>query len=263
MELHCADSLEWMKTQPDKRFALTIGSPPYPKKFRRYHGGAFSKNLGSREWVDWMVNFTIEAVRITSNVVIWVANGCVNDGVYEPACEGLMWHMYQLGYATERPVVWHKNAPPNRRDWFGNDWEYCLAFRPKDSTRAFNWQAIATPPKFKSGGRFSQRDASGNRKVGSEYPQGQLARPRDVLRVTVGGGHLGSKLAHENEAPYPEKIVEPFVLSCASEGELVLDPFLGSGTTAAVARRFGREFVGVDCRQSQIELTQRRLAEHV
>jgi DNA modification methylase len=174
-------------------------------------------------------------------------------------CEGLAWHCYARGITCERPVIWHKNAPPNRKDWFGNDWEFCLAFRGEDSTRYFAWETIAQPPKYSSGGDFRQRSATGKRTKGGSYPKSKLARPRDVLRVTVGGGHLGSPLAHENEAPYPEKLVEPFVLTLCPPGGVVLDPFSGSGTTGAVAKRHGREFIGIDIRESQVELSERRI----
>jgi hypothetical protein len=83
----------------------------------------------------------------------------------------------------------------------------------------------------------------------------------DVLHVTVGGGHLGSPLAHLNEAPYPEKLVEFWIRSYCPPGSLVCDPFSGSGTTGAVAIRLGRRFLGCDNRSDQVGLTRRRLLE--
>lgn len=72
---------------------------------------------------------------------------------------------------------------------------------------------------------------------------------------------MGSKLAHENEAPFPEKLAEFFIKSFCPPGGTVLDPFCGSGTVAAVAERLGRNSIGYDIRESQIELTKRRLTE--
>lgn len=88
-----------------------------------------------------------------------------------------------------------------------------------------------------------------------------LANPGNVIKCVVGGGAMGSKLAHENEAPYPESLCEFFIRSFCPPDGVVLDPFCGSGTTGAVALRNGRNFIGIDCRESQIELTKRRLAE--
>lgn len=93
------------------------------------------------------------------------------------------------------------------------------------------------------------------------YDEPFLANPGNVIKCVVGGGVMGSKLAHENEAPFPEKLAEFFIRSfCPPEG-IVLDPFSGSGTTGSVAIRTGRKFIGIDIRESQVVLTKRRLAE--
>jgi site-specific DNA-methyltransferase (adenine-specific) len=259
-QLICGDCVEQMLEHLPERCAdLVIGSPPYALKGRRYAGSARLWQV--RDWVDWMEEVTLAATRVARNAVVWIVNGCVKDGRYQPAVEGLIWRMWMEGIVCERPAIWHKNAPPNRADWFGNDWEFCVAFRPPDSDRYFNGKAIATPPKYKNGGQFRQRTATGKRRLGSTYPKGKLARPRDVLRVTVGGGHMGSPHAHFNEAPFPEGIVEPFIKTLTKKGGVVLDPFCGSGTSCAVAKKLGRSYIGIDNRQEQIDLTQRRLAE--
>ena len=60
-------------------------------------------------------------------------------------------------------------------------------------------------------------------------------------------------------APFPEKIVEPFLKTLCPLGGTVLDPFMGSGTTLAVALANGRKAIGLDVRASQIDLATRRL----
>ena len=72
---------------------------------------------------------------------------------------------------------------------------------------------------------------------------------------------MGSPLAHENEAPFPEKLAEFFIRSFCPPGGVVLDPFGGSGTTAAVAEKHGRRWITIDCREAQVELIHRRIAE--
>lgn len=253
------DCLEVMRTLPDASVDLVLGSPPYAEKGQRY--GDKTTKWRTLDWCNWMVDVTQESLRISRNIVVWVVNGSVRDGRYLPAVEGLIWKCHEIGIACERPVIWHKNAAPNRRDWFGNDWEYCIAFRPENSSRYFDWKAIGQPPKYKSGGHFRQRDTNGARRKGGDYPQNEIARPRDVLRVTVGGGHMGSKLAHENEAPYPEALPEVFIKSCCPAGGIVLDPFSGSGTTVKVAASHGRKWIAIDYRESQGELTARRVKE--
>ena len=73
---------------------------------------------------------------------------------------------------------------------------------------------------------------------------------------------MGSELAHQNEAPFPEKLVEPFIKCFCPLGGVVLDPFCGSGTTLAVTDRLGRNAIGFDVRESQVELSGRRVKEN-
>jgi site-specific DNA-methyltransferase (adenine-specific) len=259
IEIVQAECLQWMNGRPSDSVDLVIGSPPYAHKGLRYGDGDQPWPL--EEWIPWMLSVTGEAVRLARNIVIWVVNGSVVKGNYRPAVEGLVYEAYKAGIVCERPAIWHKNAPPNRHDWLSNSWEFCVAFRPANSERYFDWESIAEPPKYTNGGRFRQRGPDGTRVMSNPYPQNKLTRPKDVLRVTVGGGHMGHKLAHENEAPFPEKLVEPFVLTCTKPGGTVLDPFGGSGTTASVADRLGRNAISLDIRESQCELTARRTGQ--
>lgn len=93
------------------------------------------------------------------------------------------------------------------------------------------------------------------------YDEPVLADPGNVIFCKVGGGQMGSRLAHENEAPFPEKLAEFFIRSFCPPGGIVLDPFVGSGTTVAVAKRTGRHGIGIDIRESQLEIVRRRLRE--
>lgn len=259
-------------TTPDQKptVDLIIGSPQYADKGGRY-GSEEVKRLGVVAWVDWMLEVTRYARRACKGDVVWIVNGPVEQGFYGPAVEGLLWRWYteagpplsdddRLPGRVERPCIWTKNSPPNRKDWFGNDWEFVVCFpAPVGPRKTWNWEAIGTPPKYANGGNFRQRGADGVRKEGGEYPQNELTRPRDVLRATVGGGHLGHDRAHDNEAPFPLAIVEPFILTLTNPGDVVCDPFAGSGSTCHAAVKNGRGFVGCDVRESQVRLTRERM----
>jgi SAM-dependent methyltransferase len=119
---------------------------------------------------------------------------------------------------------------------------------------------MGTPPKYPRGGNMRNR-GSDDRRCDRTSPVPELANPGNVVRVTVGGGHLGHPLAHENEAPFPEPLAEFFVRAYCPPGGRVLDPFCGSGTTLAVARRLGLNGVGIDIRPGQVELAERRVAD--
>lgn len=89
-----------------------------------------------------------------------------------------------------------------------------------------------------------------------------LANPGSLIKgIKVGGGRMGHKLAHVNEAPFPQKLAEWFIRSHCQPGGIVLDPFSGSGTTVAAAVALGRQGIGLDIRLNQCELGRRRCAE--
>ena len=96
--------------------------------------------------------------------------------------------------------------------------------------------------------------------VEQNYVPPKVANPGNVIRARVGGGHLGHPLAHDSEAPMSLKVAERFVCWYAPPDSVVCDPFCGSGTTAHAAVLHRRRFVGCDLRQSQCDLTARRLA---
>ena len=107
----------------------------------------------------------------------------------------------------------------------------------------------------------TRRKPNGDRARDGLYAVPVLANPGNLIRCNVGGGVMGSKLAHENEAPFPEILAERFVKSFCPPGGVVLDPFGGSGTTMAVALQNDRHAISIDIRESQIKLHRRRLAE--
>lgn len=255
-----ADCLDWMAKQKDDSFDFVFGSPPYAMKGDRYDCKQVRK-WRPDEWVQWMMEVTEQAVRISKGYVIWIVNGPVRGRRYFPVVEMLMTDWHRQGGWCERPSIWTKNAPPNRQDWFRNDWEFAVAFKKPKSQPYFDWEAVAKPPKYSAGGHFRQRDSKGRRRRGGDYPQGKLARPSDVFRVVVGGGHMGSDLAHDNEAPFPERVAYRFVATCCPVKGKVLDPFVGSGTTLAVCKANGRNAVGLEIRDSQVDLSNRRLSE--
>lgn len=107
----------------------------------------------------------------------------------------------------------------------------------------------------------TRRKPDGTRPRDGQYAVPAIANPGNVVSVKVGGGAMGSNLAHENEAPFPEDLADFFIRSFCPPGGTVLDPFTGSGTTGASAMTAGRNYVGFDIRQSQVDLSTKRLKE--
>jgi DNA modification methylase len=147
--------------------------------------------------------------------------------------------------------------------------------RNNDGTRANNGKQklelgkpYVPPPKANPGNIIMNKTTtSGYNEDGScriikkEYTIPNKRNPGNLIHCNSGGGKLGSKLAHENETPFSEKLAEFFIRSFCPPNGTVLDPFCGSGTVPAVAIAHGRNYIGIDVRQSQIELSTRRIAE--
>ncbi len=123
------------------------------------------------------------------------------------------------------------------------------------------------PRAIASGGKPNpsmtrRRAGSGEVEVQSYKPP-KKANPGNLIKLAVGGGLMGSKLAHENEAPFPLALAERFVRSFCPPNGIVYDGFAGSGTTLHAALKHGRRCIVVDVRQSQCDLMERRAAEAI
>ncbi len=116
----------------------------------------------------------------------------------------------------------------------------------------------ATRPSYKI---QTRRKADGSRPRDGVYNMPTKANPGNIIHCKVGGGLMGDPLAHENEAPFPEALAEFFIQSFCPPDGIVLDPFSGSGTTVAVARKQGRRGIGIDVRESQMKLAANRLRQ--
>lgn len=148
-----------------------------------------------------------------------------------------------------------------------------MAHRTKNGSRVNQWGMTASIGGGAKNGRGkitaekprpSHRRATRGSKNGdttpmNEYDPPALANPGNVVECIVGGDVMGHHLAHENEAPFPLTLAEFFVRSFCPPDGLVIDPFAGSGTTAHAAKKWGRAFAGCDIRESQVDLTRRRL----
>ena len=170
--------------------------------------------------------------------------------------------LHRAGYHHRKPSAYHRSGifGSGGKDYFRNDYEFCVTTCKPGRLRWSDNTACGHPPKFRPGGSPSYHAKNGRVKKRTYKPP-TLANPGNVIHCKVGKGHMGSNLAHENEAPFPEILAERFVRSFCPPGGIVLDPFIGSGTTAAVAIKHGRHFIGVDVRDTQQSLSERRVAE--
>jgi len=254
------DCLPWMRDQEENSVDLTVGSPPYEDA--RLYGMGF-KLLG-QEWVDWMVPIVLEAVRITRGPVMFVVEGRTRKFRWSATPALLMADLHRAGVHLRKPPAFCRNGIPGSGgpDWLRNDYEFIVCCTSGGKLPWSDNTAMGRPPKYETGGRCSNRTADGRRAKGNGgYAKPRISNPGNVIHCKVGGGNMGSQLAHENEAPFPETLAEFFIQSFCPPGGIVLDPFSGSATTPAVAERCGRQWIGLDIRQSQTDLGQMRITE--
>jgi len=258
--IYKGDTLGLMKCMPTDSVDLVFCSPPY-EAARKY--GELDFKLKGQEWVDWAVERYIECCRVSRGLVAWVVEGQTKAFRWSAAPALLMADLHRAGVKLRKPPAYCRVGifGSGGPDWWRNDYELVVCA----SKGRLPWSdntATGSPPKYPPGGNPSHQTRSGRVKSKSYKPPA-IANPGNLIHCHGGGGHMGSKLAHENEAPFPEKLAEAFILSFCPPGGTVLDPFSGSGTTGAVAIRHGRKFVGHEIRQSMYELTKQRLAEEL
>ncbi len=260
-----------MADMPADSVDLVFGSPPYCDA-RTYGIGA---QRGCMEWVEWMLDISTNAAKVCRGPVVWVLGGVTRKRNYWPAPEGLMWEWWKRGGNCQlyRPAVFHRHGIPGSggKDWLRSDWEYVVCLKGPGALPWSDNTAMGHPPKYQPGGRPSHRTKDGSRVHTKRRINGQverqnyvppkIANPGNVIKLNVGGGRMGSLLAHENEAPFPEALAEWFIKSFCPPGGTALDPFVGSGTTISVAQKLGRNGIGIECRESQCELSRRRIKD--
>lgn len=273
-----------LRALPNDSVDLVMTSPPYEEARLYLEDGV---NLGvsrdTDEWVAWMVEVCHELRRVCVGLCAIVVEGQTRDYRYSCSPFLLMAELYRVGFHLRKPPVFRRNGIPGSGgpDYWRNDWEPVVVFHRGGRLPWSDNTATGHPPKYGKGGEMSYRTLDGTRinkkrkinKPSSGYKNGDLsyranvsdevsiANPGNVINCIVGGGNMGSDLASDNEAPYPEDLVIPFVRCFCPPDGIVLDPFAGSGTTLAVARKWGRRAIGFDLRQSQVLLTQRRIRE--
>lgn len=280
------DCLEVLKGMETNSVDLVMCSPPY-EDARLY--GELGFKIKGQDWVDWAKERFAECYRVSKGLVAWVVEGKTKDFQWSATPALLMADLHRAGIRLRKPPIYHRVGIPGSGgpEWLRNDYEFIVCASKGRLPWADN-TACGHPPKYGPGGppshrlpdgtRVNARDkealraagiATGgrtSRSVNGErvyrcYIPPEKANPGNVISVKVGGGKMGSQIAFENEAPYPESLCDFFVKSFCPPCGTVLDPFGGSGTTMASALKHGRKAISIDTRESQVSLMKRRLEE--
>lgn len=235
--LHLGDSPQWLRTLPSESVDLIFADPPYNIKKADWD------NFDSQEaYIAWSMTWISEAARVlkpTGSLYVCGFSEILAD-IKHPA----MRH-----FAACRWIVWHYRNKANLGGDWGRSHESLLHFR-KSKTHRLNIDDIRVPYgehtlKYPSHPQAvtSQYGNGGKRKdVWTPNPNG--AKPKDVLDIPTTCNGSGESTPHPTQKP--EELVRRIVLASSHEGQTVLDPFSGSGTTLVVAEQLNRKWLGCD-----------------
>lgn len=193
------------------------------------------------------------------------------EGIKPKDLIGIPWTLAfalrEQGWYLRSDIIWHKKncLPESTKDRPTKCHEhiFLLAKSPK---YYFDYKAIQEPVKEVSKERYRRGRSADSKYVGqqgitevrenfADFDQ-EYRRKRDVWEVSTNTYKMD-----EHFAMFPEKLIEPCILAGSREGGVVLDPFFGSGTTGAVAKRLNREYIGIDLNPRYIEKAEKRIAE--
>lgn len=247
------DCLEGMKLLPDNCIDLTVTSPPYDN-LRTYNGYTFD--------FEPIAN---ELFRITKNggVVVWiVGDATIKGSETGTSFKQALYFKDVCGFNLHDTMIYKKNAsyahdPRNKR--YKNCFEYMFVFS-KGKPNTYN--EIKDVPNKHSG-----KIATGTK---GRTRHGELRKVKPVLigeyqarsniwEYNTGRAMTSDKIAYKHPAIFPEQLAADHILSWSNEGDVVLDPFMGSGTTAKMAQIYNRKFLGFEISPEYIQIANLRL----
>lgn len=255
-KLILGDALEALKALPTDSIDLIVTSPPYADQRISTYGG-----IKPDEYVSWFLPIASELKRVLKpegtfvlNIKEKVVNGERHTYVLE-----LIMAMRTQGWLWTEEFIWHKrNSHPGK--WpnrFRDGWERLLQFNKQ---RRFNMyqESVMVPigdwhkTRLKNLSetdmrRDNSRVGSGFGKNISNWVGREMVYPNNVL-------HLATESSNKNHsAVFPKTLPEWFIKLFTREGDWVLDPFLGSGTTSLVSCELQRNSIGIDISESFIQ----------
>ncbi len=237
-KLFVGDAAKFLKSLESNSVDLIFADPPY--NIKKAEWDTFESQ---KAYVDWSMEWIREAARVLKkNGTMYVCgfSEILADIKYEVAKEKL--------FTGCRWLIWHYKNKANLGKDYGRSHESILHFR-KSKNFTMNQDYIRIPYgahtlKYPD---HPQAETSqyGNGKQREDWrPHPMGAKPKDVIEVPTTCNGMGEKTKHPTQKP--EELIRKFVLASSNRGDLVVDPFSGSGTTCVVAEQLGRKWMGND-----------------
>ena len=258
------DCGEVLKNLPDNSVDLIFTSPPYADQRRNTYGG-----IPPDEYVHWFLPKAEQFLRVLKPSGTFVLNikERVVDGERHTYVIELILEMRKQGWLWTEEFMWHKKNSypgkwPNR---FRDNWERLIQF---NKTKKFNMyqESVMVPVGDWAKDRLSKLSATDKKRDESKVKSGfgknvsnwigrELVYPTNVI-------HTATECSNKNHsAGFPLELPRWFIKLFTQPGDLVLDPFVGSGTTLLAALQLGRSYVGIDTNPEYILASQARVSE--
>ena len=260
----CGDCEVVLRDIPDDSVDLIVTSPPYADQRKRTYGG-----IAPDMYVDWFMPKADEFQRVLKPSGTFILNikERVVNGERHTYVMQLIMEMRNRGWLWTEEFMWHKKNSypgkwPNR---FRDNWERLLQF---NKNRKFNMyqEEVMVPVGDWAEHRLSNlsetdkirdesRVGSGFGKNISNWVGRDMVYPNNVLHMATESSN------RKHSAVFPLALPTWFIKLFTEPGDLVLDPFIGSGTTAAAAQSLGRCYLGIDINAEYVALSNERLAK--
>ena len=262
IRLYHGDCLNLLSYLQDESVDLIVTSPPYADQRKSTYGG-----IHADKYVDWFMPIALELKRVLKPTGSFVLNikERVVDGERHTYVMELILAMRKQGWHYTEEYIWHKkNCYPGK--WpnrFRDAWERCIHFTLQKKFHMYQ-EEVRVPMGDWKNSRLKSLSATDKTrdesKVGSGFGKRienwvgrDLAFPTNVL-------HLATECGNRNHsAAFPSSLPEWFIKLFTKEGDTVLDPFSGSGTTLRMCKELNRNGIGIElsrdyCEQSAVAL---------
>lgn len=258
----CGDCEQVLRTFPNNCVDLIVTSPPYADQRKKTYGG-----ISPDQYVDWFLPKSREFLRILKPDGTFVLNikERVVDGERHTFVLELILELRKQGWFWTEEYIWNKkNCYPGK--WpnrFRDSWERCLQFNKTKKFKMFQ-DAVMVPVGDWSKTRLKNlnqtdltrdesKTQSGFGKKISNWVGRDLVYPSNVLNISTECGYK------QHSAPFPVALPEWFIRLFTQNDDVVLDPFMGSGTTAVASRKNSRHFIGIDTQPDYCKLAKERV----
>lgn len=250
------DSAKALKKIPANSINLTVTSPPYDD-IRDYNGYNFNDSITN--------NIITELFRITKEggIVVWIVGDSTTNGSETGTSFRQALKFIDAGFKLHDTMIYEKNTSSFPAKRSGNRYtqifEYMFVFCKGKITKA---NLICDKPNKWAGhtnwGKNTNRLKNGNLQETTDIkPVPDFSPRNNIWHYNIGNGFNSSdKESHNHPAIFPEKLAEDHILSWSNEGDIVLDPFSGSGTTCKMAKKNKRIYIGIDISEEYCKLAE-------